>query len=105
MRDQPRDLPNTQPNGAPLKPMTQVVLERRATPHFQPDEVPKAFLDAMLELGAQAPSGYNIQPWRFIVVRDEERLERYVATVVEAEALGFRRAFRWKGSGDGRETT
>lgn len=28
---------------------------------------------------------------------EEERLERYVETVAEAEALGFRRAFRWRG--------
>lgn len=29
---------------------------------------------------------------------EEERLERYVATVAEAESLGFRRAFRWRGA-------
>jgi len=29
---------------------------------------------------------------------EEERLEKYVKTVAEAEKLGFRRAFRWKGS-------
>ncbi|MGB2799632.1 MAG: hypothetical protein WBC82_07310, partial [Dehalococcoidia bacterium] len=28
---------------------------------------------------------------------EEERLERYVETVEEAEALGFRHAYRWKG--------
>lgn len=28
---------------------------------------------------------------------DQERLERYVATTKEAEDLGFRRAFRWRG--------
>jgi len=28
---------------------------------------------------------------------EKERLERYVSTVAEAEALGFRRAFRWRG--------
>jgi len=28
---------------------------------------------------------------------EEERLERYVETVAEAEALGFRHAYRWKG--------
>jgi hypothetical protein len=28
---------------------------------------------------------------------DEERMERYVSTTAEAEALGFRRAYRWRG--------
>jgi TolA-binding protein len=35
---------------------------------------------------------------------EEERLECYVATVEEAERLGFRRAFRWKWLGSGTES-
>ena len=31
------------------------------------------------------------------ILIEEERLERYVDTVAEAEALGFRHAYRWKG--------
>jgi hypothetical protein len=31
------------------------------------------------------------------IVIEEERLERYVETVAEAESLGFRHAYRWKG--------
>lgn len=34
---------------------------------------------------------------------DEDRKERYVSTVAEAEALGFRRAWRWKGTAEHRE--
>ena len=30
------------------------------------------------------------------VLIEEERLERYVETVAEAESLGFRHAYRWK---------
>jgi nitroreductase len=48
----------------------RLVRHRRATPHFQPGEVPEAVIAAALGLAAEAPSGYNIQPWRFIVVRD-----------------------------------
>jgi nitroreductase len=76
MQDQPTDLPTTGFDGRPLKPITQVVLERRATSHFRPDPVPEAILDAILHAGLQAPSGYNLQPWRFIVVREEENRKR-----------------------------
>lgn len=78
MQDKPTDYPQTQPaSGEPLKPITQVLLERRATIHFQPGEqVPPEVLKAILELGTQAPSGYNLQPWRFIVVQDEENRKR-----------------------------
>ena len=76
MDDQPKSLPATQPGGQPLKPLTQVLLQRRATSHFEPDEVPEEYLQAMLKLAAQAPSGYNLQPWRFIVVRGAENRKR-----------------------------
>ncbi len=76
MDDQPKSLPTAQPGGKPLKPLTQVLLERRATSHFEPDAVPQEYLDVMLRLAAQAPSGYNLQPWRFIVVRDEANRKR-----------------------------
>jgi nitroreductase len=41
------------------------------------------FLQAILTFGGQAPTGYNLQPWRFIVVRDEENRRR-----LQAAALG-----------------
>jgi nitroreductase len=75
--EKPSNFPSTQPDGAPLKPITQVLLDRRATMRFKPGEtMPDEFLDAILSFGAQAPSGYNIQPWRFIVVRDEDNRKR-----------------------------
>ena len=49
------------------------------------------FLNAVLTLSAQAPSGYNLQPWRFIVVRDAENLKRRQRAAINqpkvAEAL------------------
>lgn len=50
----------------------EVVAERRATDHFEPTPIPEADLQAILRAGLEAPSGYNIQPWRFVVVRDPE---------------------------------
>lgn len=79
MVDKPTHLPTAQPDGAPLKPLNQVMLDRRATAHFLPDEVPEEFLNAILALAMQAPSGYNLQPWRFIVVRDPENRKRLQA--------------------------
>ena len=72
MQDQPETYPRTQPDGSPVKPILQVLLDRRATSHFEPDPVPDEYLQAILQFAAQAPSGYNLQPWRFVVVRDAE---------------------------------
>jgi len=75
-QDKPTHFPGTQVNGQPLKPITQVLLDRRATLHFKPDPVPAEYLEAILRFAAQAPSGYNLQPWRFIVVRDPKNRHR-----------------------------
>lgn len=76
MQDKPSNLPTTQPDGQPLKAITDTILERRATNHFTDEEVPAEILEAILKLGAQSPSGYNLQPWRFVVVREEENRKR-----------------------------
>ena len=88
MQDQPQKLPSTQPDGSHLKPLPQLLLERRATSHFLPDEVPENYLRAMLELAAQAPSGYNLQPWRFIVVRDEANRQRLMKAAFNQAKVG-----------------
>jgi nitroreductase len=67
----------------PEKPLSQAVRERRATPHFDPAApVPDADLEAMLDAGLHAPSGYNLQPWRFVVVRDPEQRRKLRAAAM-----------------------
>jgi nitroreductase len=58
------------------KKLTEVVRERRATPGFAPSPVDEADLEQILRAGLEAPSGYNMQPWRFIVVRDPEQRKK-----------------------------
>jgi nitroreductase len=70
--EKPVGFPAMQVKGGTLKTMIQVLIERRATPHFKPDPVPAEYLDAILHFAMQAPSGYNFQPWRFVVVREAE---------------------------------
>src|SRR5262245_10562672 len=55
------------------KPLSEAIRQRRSTPSFRPDPVTDADLREILDAGLQAPSGYNTQPWRFIVVRDREQ--------------------------------
>jgi len=60
----------------PLKTLPQAIEERRATPSFTGEPIPLDDLNAILEAGLNAPSGYNIQPWRFVVVQSEETKRR-----------------------------
>jgi nitroreductase len=51
-------------------PLSELVRLRRATESFAPEPVPDRGLEQILRVGLEAPSSYNLQPWRFVVVRD-----------------------------------
>ena len=55
------------------RPMSEAIAERRATPSFDGSPVPDEVLSAILNAGMEAPSGYNLQPWRFIVIRTPDQ--------------------------------
>ena len=58
------------------KTLSQAIRERRATPSFDGAPIPAEDLQRIVEAGLSAPSGYNMQPWRFIVVQSEEQKKR-----------------------------
>lgn len=58
------------------KSLTQAIRQRRATPGFDGSPMPAADLRKILEAGLHAPSGFNIQPWRFVVVQSAEQKKR-----------------------------
>jgi nitroreductase len=60
----------------PLKSLPDAIRERRNTPSFDGTAMPEEDLRQILEAGLQAPSGYNVQPWRFIVVQSPEQKKR-----------------------------
>ncbi len=49
----------------------RTIRERRSIPRFKPERIPDEILHEVLEAGRWAPSYANLQPWEFIVVRDE----------------------------------
>ena len=75
------------------KSLAQAIRDRRSTPSFDGEPVPPRDLWQILDAGLQAPSGYNMQPWRFIVVQDPEQRRRLRAVsynqakVEEASAI------------------
>ena len=48
----------------------EAVEQRRAARAFRPDPIPMDTLKEILRLGTRAPSGFNLQPWRFILLQD-----------------------------------
>jgi len=55
------------------KTISAVISDRRSTPRFASTPVPDADLGRIIAAGIESPSGYNLQPWRFVIVRDPEQ--------------------------------
>jgi nitroreductase len=58
------------------KTLSQAIAGRRATPSFDGVPIPLEDLKQILDAGLHAPSGYNMQPWRFIVVQAPEQKKK-----------------------------
>jgi nitroreductase len=50
----------------------EIMQTTRSMRRLKPDPVPAALIRKVLEAGTSAPSGGNMQRWRFLVVRDPE---------------------------------
>jgi len=58
------------------KTLSEAIAGRRATPSFDGEPIPPEDLQQILDAGLHAPSGYNMQPWRFVVVQSPEQKKR-----------------------------
>jgi len=54
----------------------EVVTTQRAMRRLKPDDVPDELLWKILDAAVMAPSGGNVQPWNFLVVRDRATKEK-----------------------------
>jgi nitroreductase len=70
------------------KPLSQAIQDRRATPAFDGSPIPDADLKKILQAGLHAPSGYNAQPWRFVIVRDPQQKAALQAAAFNQTKVG-----------------
>ncbi len=65
---------------------TEAIRARRAAKHFDPNhEMTKQEIEQILSLAILSPTAFNIQNWRFVVVRDAE-LRQNIRTVAWDQA-------------------
>src|SRR5687768_17982496 len=69
---------------AAARAFRDTALLRRTVRDFSTEPVPDEVVDLAIEAAASAPSGANMQPWKFVVVRDPE-LKRRIREAAEKE--------------------
>lgn len=72
----------------------EAIYQRRSIKHFDPDhEMSDDEVKKLMEAALQSPTSFNIQNWRFVVVRDKERKQKlreasyFQSQVEEASAV------------------
>ncbi len=66
----PEEIPN----------LFEIMATTRSMRRLKPDPVPAALIRKILEAGVSAPSGGNMQRWRFLVIRDPKIKQTVEAT-------------------------
>ncbi len=66
----------------------RMIATRRTVREFSADDVPPDVIDNCLKAALAAPSGANMQPWHFVVVRDAEA-KRTIRVAAEEEERQF----------------
>tara|TARA_B100001079_G_scaffold139401_1_gene119474 strand:+ start:196 stop:825 length:630 start_codon:yes stop_codon:yes gene_type:complete len=52
--------------------VSEAIKKRRSIRKFKPDPIPEEKIRLLLESARLAPSGTNTQPWRFVVIKDND---------------------------------
>ncbi len=75
----------------------ELMRSRRTVREFSTEPVPLNLIEQAIATAATAPSGANMQPWRFVVVQDAEikRRIREAAEAEERESYERRMPERW----------
>ncbi len=75
----------------------ELLNRRRTVRDFSAEDVPLALIERAIQTAGTAPSGANMQPWRFVVVRDADskRRIRIAAEEEERASYGGRMPARW----------
>lgn len=59
--------------------------KRRSIRRFKPDPIPNEYLDKIIEAARWAPSGMNLQPWEFVIIKDPDLKNKIVEFIDYAE--------------------
>jgi len=67
--------------------VTNVILSGYSEKVYTSEPVSDEQLDLILKCGIKAPSGRNIQPWKFTVIKDEATMKEIINDVVPGNVL------------------
>jgi nitroreductase len=80
----------------------KLVQNRRSIRRFKSDPIPDEYVIKIIEAARWAPSGFNLQPWEFVVVKKQELKESIVQLITEYSRAHYQKTEvareQWQGS-------
>ncbi len=76
---------------AAARALLEQICARRSIRRYRPDPIPRAWAAALLEAARWAPSAHNRQPWRFVVMENQDVRARLAQAMGERLAEDLRR--------------
>ncbi|MFX1539004.1 MAG: nitroreductase family protein [Promethearchaeota archaeon] len=61
----------------------EAIQTRRSIREFLPDKIPKEDIEKILDMGRYAPTSGNIQPWKFLLLKNINRKEIFKEIITE----------------------
>ena len=61
----------------------ELVKKRRTSWVFKPDPIPDEFIEKIIDAARYSPSGFNSQPWEFVVIKEQELRDRIMNIFAE----------------------
>jgi len=77
MADAKPDMVRLQPPSRLEVSLGEMMYTQRAIRRLKPDPISDADLELILDAASKAPNGGNVQPGRFLVIRDRERIRAF----------------------------
>lgn len=56
----------------------ELVKRRRTSREFKPDPIPDDIIEKIIDAARYSPSGFNSQPWEFVVIKEEELRDKII---------------------------
>jgi nitroreductase len=77
----------TYQEGMEWNPVEKVIMERRSIRNFKKKPVPDNLIRRILEAGRFSPTAGNAQPWKFVVITDQELIGEIESATIKMSKL------------------
>ena len=63
-----------------MKDIIEIIKSRRCVREYKEDQIPDADIEFLIDCAGYAPSGLNMQPWGFLVIKNRDVIRRLSET-------------------------